>query len=167
MEGLVSSRAAEEKGDRMGIINIIKVVKQVHKEDVVLVKIGKFYQVYGKDAYIISYLFGYKIKKVEDVYMCGFPINSLNRVIAKLEEKKINYIILDRRNNYEVDEIFDNKKLNKYLKYFEKSKKYINNKIRIENINTFLLENIDKENFKNIINQMEEIIDERRKIPSN
>ena len=64
VEGLVSSRAAVEKGDRMGIINIIKVVKQVHKEDVVLVKIGKFYQVYGKDAYIISYLFGYKIKKI-------------------------------------------------------------------------------------------------------
>ena len=54
VEGLESSRAAVEKGDRMGIINIIKVVKQVHKEDVVLVKIGKFYQVYGKDAYIIS-----------------------------------------------------------------------------------------------------------------
>lgn len=26
---------------------------------------------------------------------------SKNRVIAKIEEKKINYIILDRRNNYE------------------------------------------------------------------
>lgn len=52
MEGLEPSRADVEKGDRIGIINIIKVVKQVHKEDVVLVKIGKFYQVYGKDIYL-------------------------------------------------------------------------------------------------------------------
>ena len=84
----------------MGILNIVKTVKEIHKEDIVFVKIGKFYQVYGKDAYIISYLFDYKLKKVEEVYMCGFPESSKNRVIAKIEEKKINYIILDRRNNY-------------------------------------------------------------------
>ena len=53
-----------EKGDRMGIKNVIEVVKQVHKEEIVFVKIGKFYQVYGKDAYIVSYLFEYKLKKV-------------------------------------------------------------------------------------------------------
>ena len=41
----------------MGIKNVIEVVKQVHKEEIVFVKIGKFYQVYGKDAYIVSYLF--------------------------------------------------------------------------------------------------------------
>lgn len=52
----------------MGILNIVKTVKEIHKEDIVFVKIGKFYQVYGKDAYIISYLFDYKLKKVEEVY---------------------------------------------------------------------------------------------------
>lgn len=66
----------------MGILNIVKTVKEIHKEDIVFVKIGKFYQVYGKDAYIISYLFDYKLKKVEEVYMCGFPESSKNRVIA-------------------------------------------------------------------------------------
>lgn len=44
---------------------MIQTMKLVHKLDIVLVKIGNFYQVYGKDAYIISYLFGYKLKKVE------------------------------------------------------------------------------------------------------
>lgn len=151
----------------MGIIRIVKTAKEVHKNDIILVKIGKFYQVYGKDAYIISYIFDYKLKKVEEVYMCGFPQDSYNKVIAKLEEKKINYMILDRRNNYEIDEICDNKNLNTYTTYFEKARKYINLKIRIENINTFLLENIDKPDFKNIIYKMEEIINERRKIPGN
>ena len=31
----------------MGVINIVQTVKQIHKSDVVLVKIGKFYHVYG------------------------------------------------------------------------------------------------------------------------
>ena len=146
---------------------MIRTIKQVHQHDIVLLKIGKFYHVYGKDSYIISYLFGYKLKEIEGITMCGFPISSINRVTAKLEEKKINYIIIDRRNNYEVDETLDNKNLNHYLKYFEKAKKYINYKIRIDNINNYMLENIDNEDFKNIIRQMEEIINERRKIPSN
>ena len=77
---------------------------------------------YGKDAYIISYIFDYKLKKVEEVYMCGFPQDSYNKVIAKLEEKKINYMILVRRNNYEIDEFCDNKNLNTYTTYFEKAK---------------------------------------------
>ena len=123
----------------MSILNIVKTAKEVHKNDIILVKIGKFYQVYGKDAYVISYFFEYKLKKVEEVHMCGFPQSSYNRVIAKLEEKKINYLILDRRNKYEVEGIYDNKNLNTYSKYFEKAKKYINCKTRIENINTFLL----------------------------
>ena len=51
---------------------------------------------------------------------------------------------MDRRNNYDLDDIYDNK-----------------------NINTFLLDNMEKQDFKDIINKMEEIIDERRKVSSN
>ena len=47
----------------MSILNIVKTVKEIHKEEIVFVKIGKFYQVYGKDAYVMSYLFEYKLKK--------------------------------------------------------------------------------------------------------
>ena len=46
----------------MGVKNIIQAVKKVHTEYIVLVKEGSFYHIYGKDAYIISYLFGYKKK---------------------------------------------------------------------------------------------------------
>lgn len=76
--------------------------------------------------------------------MCGFPKASINKVIAKLEDKKINYLIVDRRNQYDVDEISDNKNLNEYKKYYENAKKYCNNVIRIENIHSFLLDNMDK-----------------------
>ena len=94
---------------------MIKAIKQVHSKSVVLVKIGSFYHAYGKDSYILSYMFGYKLKKFEKDYTtCGFPLDSISKVIAKLEEKKINYVILDRRNNYEEDEKSDNGNLNTY-----------------------------------------------------
>ena len=93
----------------MSIINIVKNIKQVHPEHIILIKIGKFYYSYSKDAYIISYIFGYKLKNIEEnIKVCAFPVFILNKIIAKLEENKINYIIIDRRNNYEVDEKFDN-----------------------------------------------------------
>lgn len=148
----------------MSVINVVKNIKAIHKADVVLIKNGKFYNVYGKDSYIISYLFGYKLKKVEDIYVCGFPYNSLNFVIAKLEENKINYLIIDKKNNYEVDCISDNKNLNRYYKYFEKAKQYVNYKIRLDNIYDFMLSNINKSNFKELIMKLEKVINEGRKV---
>lgn len=38
----------------MGIINIIRSIKQIHKKDIILVRIGKFFYSYGKDAYIFK-----------------------------------------------------------------------------------------------------------------
>lgn len=99
----------------MGVVNIVSTVKQIHKEYIVLVKIGKFYSAYGKDAVILSYIFQYKVKYVENnIQSVGFSEGALNKVLTKLEEFKINYLILDRRNDYEVDEKSNNKNLNKY-----------------------------------------------------
>ena len=151
----------------MGIINMIKTMKQIHQYDIILVKIGEFYHVYGKDSYIISYLLRYRIKEIEGISMCGFPNSSINKVVARLEEYKINYLKVNRKNNYEVDEISDNKNLNNYIKYFEKAKKFVNNKKRIDDIYNFMRKNIDKEDFKNTIQKMEDVINERRKVSSN
>ena len=55
----------------MGIINIVKNVKEIHKEFVVLVRVGNFYNCYGIDSYIISYLLGYKINILDtNRYKC-------------------------------------------------------------------------------------------------
>lgn len=48
----------------MGIINIVKNVKLIHKDYVALVRVGKFYNCYGRDSYIISYLLNYRINIV-------------------------------------------------------------------------------------------------------
>ncbi len=40
----------------MSILNIVKTVKEIHEEEIVFVKILKFYQLHGKNTYIVSYL---------------------------------------------------------------------------------------------------------------
>ena len=149
----------------MSIINVVKNIKQIHPEYIAIIKVGKFYYSYGKDAYIISYIFGYKLKNIEEnIKVCAFPVFILNKIMAKLEENKINYIIIDRRNNYEVDEKSDNGNLNKYNIYLEKSKKYINQKNKIEEIYNYLISNIENNNNNELIKEIERQINERRKI---
>ncbi len=150
----------------MGVINIVKDIKLVHPKDIALIEIGKFYYAYGRDAYIISYLFKYKLVMVEqyNIYNVAFPKSSLPKVIAELENKKINYMLIDRRNNYYVQEKSDNKNLNSYDKFFEKAKKYINLQKRINNISNYLLQNINNPDITEKLKKMETIINEGRKI---
>ena len=108
-------------------MSIVKNIKQIHPEYVVLIKIGKFYYSYGKDAYIFSYIFNYKLKTIEEnIKVCAFSVSITNKILAKLEENKINYLLIDRRNSYDVDSKFNNKNLNRYNVIFEKATKYIN-----------------------------------------
>ncbi len=41
----------------MAVTTIIKTIKSIHPDSIILVKVGKFYNVYGKDSYILSYFF--------------------------------------------------------------------------------------------------------------
>ena len=50
----------KEKDINMAVITIIKTIKTIHPDAIVMVKSGKFYNVYGKDSYVMSYLFEYK-----------------------------------------------------------------------------------------------------------
>ena len=147
---------------------MIETVKEVHKEDVCLFKIGSFYHTYGRDAYILSYMFGYKVKNIgESPKECGFPINVVSKIKARLENNKINYLVIDNRNNFEVDEKSDNGNLNRYSATYEKARNYINYKVRIDGINNFLLENLEKKDFRKLLGKIEEIIYEDREVQSN
>ena len=148
----------------MGIINMVHTIKTVHPEDVVMVSIGSFYYLYGKDAYIISYLFNYELKLIENIYSCAFPKKSLNRVMSLLEDKKVNYIGVDRKNNYEVDFKCDYENLNKYNEIFEKAKRYVLIKRRIYNINNYLNKSINEKNINELLSGVEKVINEKRKL---
>lgn len=145
----------------MGVIDVMIIVKKIHAEDVVLVKAGTFYNVYEGDAIIIGYLLGYKIKDIDGHKTTGFPANSLNKVITKLEEQHINYIVLDKAHNYE-EESMNFKKENCYNDVYEKARKYTNINNRINQIYEYLLKNIENNEIKTKLQQMEDIIYEKR-----
>lgn len=149
----------------MGVVNMAKTIKQIHPKDVVCFKVGNFYNVYGKDAYILAYLFSYTLKFIENnIATCGFPIQKLTKAKAIFENKKINYIMIDTRNNYDIDEQEDNKNLNKYEEIFEMAHKNIRGKVRIEKIAEELMKSIEKEDFKQKIEKVEKIVYEARKV---
>ena len=112
---------------------MVENIRRVYPEKVLCYLIGSFYQCFEKDAYILSYLFGYKIKYIkQDIPMIGFPKNALAKVQALLEHQKIDYIFLDTRNNYDVDFKNENGNLNKYKEVSDKASNYVKIQLRIE-----------------------------------
>lgn len=129
----------------MSTIYMIKNIKELLPEYVVLVKIGTFYEVYNNDSYIISYLFNYKIKTLIDGDKnCGFPTGALNKVLSILENKSINYIVVDKKHNYEEETKMNFNRKNKYNELLTKSKEYIDRITRINKIRNYLLNNYSK-----------------------
>ena len=85
--------------------------------------------------------------------------------MATLQNKKINYIVLDRRNNYRTDEEnLSNGNLNRYNEYLEKAVKYVKLKNQVDSIYEFLIENIEKSETEEMIRSIKKVINERRKI---
>ena len=143
----------------MSIENIVNRIKQVHPDYVALIKIGVFYHAYAKDAYIVSYLFGYKRKAFGDNgTTVGFPKSSLAYVESVLEKRHINYIVIDRAHQYEVDEKVDFKGSNKYIEVYNKAHKNIRLQERVQNIYNYLIENMEDEDIKNKIKKIEDML---------
>ena len=86
-------------------------------------KVGGFYQCFDEDAYLLFYLFGYKVNNDR----AGFPISSLNKIINTLDNKKINYMVC---NNNDDKSIKDFKRKNTYYHYVEVSKEAYNLEIK-------------------------------------
>lgn len=148
----------------MSLVSTVEVIKkELYRESVVLLKVGTFYNAYFDDATLISYLFDYKIKKLDNnVNNCGFPTSALNNVKYMLEQKKINYIVIDRAHNYEENEKEDFKGENTYLENYKKANRCVIFRDRVENIKKYMLEHIDKENSSEMLDRMECIINEKR-----
>ena len=145
----------------MGLVAEAKRIKEVHPDYILMFRSGNFYKVFGKDAYILSDLFDYNIKIIdENVATCGFPLNGIFKVRVKIEEKNINYMVIDSRNNYDVEVKEDFKNLNTYNSQFEKSYTIAKCKKRIKHISDKLTTLIKEPNFKEIIKKIEEVLNE-------
>lgn len=146
-----------------GIINMVQTIKEVHPDEVLLIKTGTFYNAYLKDAMILAYTCNYKIKKIESKYnVCGFPTTTINKVKLALEQRKINYRLLDRAHNYEEEENQNFNSKNMYGEEYKKAFKYLSTMNRIDTINAYLVENVNNENITNIITNIEKEINENK-----
>ena len=109
---------------KLSTTNMIRNAKEIHPDKLLLVRIGKFYHAYGKDAYILSFLFNYQLKKVEqNVNTAGFPEAALNKVEKILEDKKVDYMVLDKASDYDVLEDESFKDQNQYDVLYGKAHK--------------------------------------------
>lgn len=136
-----------------------------YADSILLVLNGNFYNAYGKDAYILSYVFSFKfINKAytteEDkeitIPRVGFPRNSLDRVLIDLEEKKINYVIKVKEKN---DIYKDFKKLNTYKRKYEASEKYCMDKTRVNEITNECNNLCGKKDFSSVLDKIYDYIE--------
>ena len=141
----------------MSITNMVKNIKEIHPKTLLLFKVGAFCESYGRDSYIISYLFDYQIKQKNDIFKVGFSKKAIPRVLSKLEEQKIDYLLIDVRNDYEIDDKYENRNLNNYDTVFEKQ-------IKIKEMNERMLYLVDLPDFKEKMLRIEEILNEGRKV---
>ena len=119
---------------------------------VLLREIGKFVSVFDEDSIIISYLMGYKIVNSK----VGFPSNVLVKVINKLEDNNINYLIKYKDNK---EDKKDFNKNNNYKKILEKGKKVLELREMKDNI-TPKLEILEIDNLEKIVKYINDVVNE-------
>ena len=71
-------------------------LKSKRSNSIIIMKNGIFYNVLGKDCYIMKNIFGYKVSTFGDTIKVGFPIKSLNKVLNTLDSLKISYIVYEQ-----------------------------------------------------------------------
>ena len=96
----------------MTITEYGKLIKEDYEDFVVLIKYGKFYRCFDYDAFIIHYLFKYKITSKNTV---GFPIECLNKVLSVLKYNNISVIVVNNNVNY-IKHVMINNKYDKLVK---------------------------------------------------
>ncbi len=120
---------------------------------IVLVKHGNFYVSFDNDALIMSSIFNYKVKESNNIVKVGFTVNSLYKVISRLEGLRVNYLVV-------VDGIIDKSDIlddcyDKFLSGVLSYKVYLN---RISQINKVLCDSFSSPNIRDVINEIEGIL---------
>ena len=119
--------------------------KVLYKDYIIIMKYGNFYETIDNDALIINSIFNYKINKLSNTFKVGFPINTLDNIINKLNDLNINYIVLGGIKKEFKNNTYNNYKFDKDLINY--------NLIIINEINNYLTNNI----LNNITNKLERI----------
>lgn len=148
----------------MSMLNMYNEIKTIHPNYVIIIKSGTFFETLNNDSYILSNICNYKIKDKTNYIECGFPKIVLPKVLSKLEQKKVNYIVLDSSDNYDELERYNHEDLNKYDYYLEKGKREYKRKLTIEEFNNYLIQNVERKFMDKLLSQIGELIDKSREI---
>lgn len=124
--------------------------KSTYKEYLIIIKSGNFYLCLNEDALILHQLFKYKIVESTNFIKVGFPLLNVTKITKGLDDKKINYIVVDEK-IIEKQKYKDNN-YSKYLLIYDTYQIYIN---RINKINEILKKNLCNKNIAKILNNIE------------
>lgn len=130
-----------------------EIYKLTYKEYLVLLKSGNFFIALNNDAIVMNNVFKYKIIRSKNFIKSGFPLGTLDKVIDRLKNEEINYVLID--DDVILKEKFKN---NNYSKFVTKIDNYEIILNRINVINDILKKNLSNPNIKNILNEVEEIL---------
>lgn len=129
------------------MLEVYNELKKNYDEYIILIKSGSFYVVFDSDAIVINKIFDYKIVSLKNNIKVGFPINLINKNISKLEDLKINYIIVENNNI-----------INNYNKYSDNLYNYLNITKRINNISNKLISLSSNDKIYSLLENIEVII---------
>lgn len=136
------------------MIDLFRILKLDYKEYVILFKSGSFYISFDEDSIILNKLFNYKIINLKNNIKIGFPLNSIDLVLRKLEKLRINYVIIDNKNIINQKEYEDNN----FSKFTSSVFEIISINSRIEKI-IEKLNSIDNDSIKDILGKIESVVD--------
>lgn len=134
----------------MSILNVYRKIQLIYPYSVIIIentsKYDRFkrYYIYGIDMYIILYIYYIEEKKIKEYKYVPIEKNDnkyiiiknyiKNEIINLLEKYNISYIIISKRNNYEVIEDKNLNNIEEYIKLSKKAKIYISKKDRINKV---------------------------------
>ncbi len=99
----------------MKVKDRFNLLKKQYKDYIVFISSGTFIDTFFTDAVLVNYIMSYMINNDK----LGFPKSAKDKVIKKLDELEINYIVFDQ------DEVLEKKfDTNNYYKVFSEAQKY-------------------------------------------
>jgi hypothetical protein len=141
---------------KMRMIDLYNETKIKNIKSIVLIKSGIFYETFNDDAYIMSYLFDYKIKKLSNFVMVGFPEKVVDSVKERLKKEKISYVIL--KGNKKIESGKNSYNESNYDILFDLSYKTFNIEIEINSIRKKLEILKNTKSIEEILTKIKEII---------
>ena len=131
--------------------------KALYKDSVILIKVGNFYEILDKDAMILNKVLGYKLTKLSNTLKCGFPVSSLSKVKEILDEKHLNYVVVEN-GELTCNKDFKDKNIYNSFDFNIDSVKY--SLFRIEKITKYLNNNAYN-NVSDLLDEIEVLINGR------